>query len=130
MTSVELPQPILTWEFVLQVIALILAAATAVITITKAMEAIRKVSVRKKVSDLEDRMDKVENRLKLGDRRFTEQSDDLGQVLVTMQAMMMHMISGNDREKLRSTEKELTDYIAKRHVRMSANMAGYESQGQ
>ena len=128
MPSVEIPQPILTWEFVLQVIAVILALATAIVTVTKAVEAIRKISVRKKVSDLETRMDKVENRLKLGDRRFAEQSDDLGQVLVTMQAIMMHMISGNDRDKLRSTEKELTDYIAKRHVRLSGNTVSFEGQ--
>lgn len=119
MPSVDFPQPVITWELVLQAVALILAIAGAIVTVVKAAEAIGRISVRKRVISLEARMDRVEDRLRAGDRRFQAQSDDLGQVLVTLQAVMMHMISGNDTEKLRNTEKELTDYIAKRHVHLS-----------
>lgn len=114
MPSVEIQNPAITWEFVLQVIALILALGAAIVTVTKAIEAIGKISVRKRVIELETRMKKVEDRLELGDKRFQSQSDDLGQVLLTMHAIMMHLISGNDKDKLQATEKELTVYMAKR----------------
>jgi len=114
MPSVEGANFVLTWEFILQVIALILAVGTGIVTVVKAVEAIMKYSVRKKVKNLETRMDAVETRLKLGDKRFEAQSDDLGQVLVSMHAIVMHMISGNDKDKLQATEKEMTAYMAKR----------------
>ena len=113
----------LSWEFVLQVVALLLFLAGAIVAVIKAVEAVGKISVRKKVAELETRMDKVEGRLVLGDKRFQSQSDDLGQVLITMHAMMMHMISGNDKDKLQVTEKELTAYMAKRKTHMGGTEA-------
>ena len=117
MPSVEAVSFPVTWEFILQVIALVLAIGAGVVTIVKALEAITKYSVRKKVKDLETRMDAVEERLILGDKRFEAQSDDLGQVLVSMHAIVMHMISGNDKDKLQATEKEMTEYMAKRKTK-------------
>lgn len=114
MPSVELPKAGITFEGILYAVALLVAVCGVVVAIVKGWEAWKKISVRDRVKDLEDRIDKCENRLKLGDKRFQSQSDDLGQVLITMQAMMMHMISGNDREKLKETEKELQQYLAKR----------------
>lgn len=118
MPSVENVSFPVTWEFILQVIALVLAIGAGVVTIVKALEAITKYSVRKKVKDLETRMDAVEERLRLGDKRFEAQSDDLGQVLVSMHAIVMHMISGNDKDKLQATEKEMTEYMAKRKTKL------------
>ena len=109
-----MPSVDISWDFILKVFALVLLVAGGITTVIKAGQAIGNVSVRKRVTALENRMDKVEARLLLGDKRFQSQSDDLGQVLITMQAMMMHMISGNDKEKLRETEKELQNYLAKR----------------
>ena len=114
MPSVELPKAGITFEGILYAVALLVALCGVLVGIVKGWEAWKKISVRDRVKDLEDRMDKVEERLKLGDKRFQNQSDDLGQVLITMQAMMMHMISGNDKEKLKETEKELQQYLAKR----------------
>ena len=91
-------------------------AAGAITAIIKAGQAIGNISVRKRVTALEGRMKSVEDRLALGDKRFKSQSDDLGQVLITMQAIIMHMVSGNDREKLKETEKELQGYLAKRVI--------------
>ena len=118
MPSVENVSFPVTWEFILQVIALVLAIGAGVVTIVKALEAITKYSVRKKVKDLETRMDAVEERLRLGDKRFEAQSDDLGQVLVSMHAIVMHMIWGNDKDKLQATEKEMTEYMAKRKTKL------------
>lgn len=112
-----MPSVDVSWEFILKVAAFILLVAGGITTVIKAGQAIGNISVRKRVTALEGRMKSVEDRLQLGDERFKNQSDDLGQVLITMQAMMMHMISGNDKEKLRETEKELQEYLAKRGSR-------------
>lgn len=109
-----MPPVDLSWDFILKVLALLVGAATSIAAIIKAVQLIGSVSVRKKVKELEGRMSSVEGRLALGDKRFQSQSDDLGQVLTTMQAIMMHLISGNDRDKLKETEKELQIYLAKR----------------
>lgn len=114
MPSVELPVAGITFDSILYVLALLVAFSGVIVAIVKGIEAWRKVSVRDKVKDLESRMNEVEERLDKGNKRFKEQGDDLGQVLTTMHAMMMHMISGNDVDKLRETEKELTAYMAKR----------------
>ena len=112
--SVELPNAGITFNGILYAVALIVAIAGVVVALVKGWEAWKKISVRDRVAKLEERTTKIESRLQLGDKRFQSQSDDLGQVLITMQAIMMHMISGNDKEKLRETEKELTEYMAKR----------------
>lgn len=114
MPSVELPKAGITFEGILYAVALVVAVAGVIVAIVKGWEAWKKISVRDRVKGLEDRMDKVESRLVLGDQRFQSQSDDLGQVLITIQAIMMHMISGNDTDKLRRTEEELTAYMARR----------------
>ena len=114
MPTVELPKAGISFEGILYAIALIVAIAGVIVALVKGWEAWRKISVRDRVSGLEGRMSAVEARLILGDKRFQSQSDDLGQVLITMQAIMMHMISGNDKDKLRATEEELTAYMAKR----------------
>ena len=113
-----MPSIDVSWDFILKVIALIVGAAGAVTAIIKAGQAIGNISVRKRVTALESRMNSVESRLVLGDKRFQSQSDDLGQVLITMHAVVMHMISGNDKDKLQNTEKELTAYMAKRKTHM------------
>ena len=66
---------------------------------------------------LEMRMDACEKRLRRGDKIFKQQSDDLGQVLVTMQGLLLHFITGNDHERLKETNEELTAYMAERATR-------------
>ena len=62
-------------------------------------------------------MDACEKRLRRGDKIFKQQSDDLGQVLVTMQGLLLHFITGNDHERLKETNEELTAYMAERATR-------------
>ena len=117
MPSVELPEASLSWNSILVAVAVLVAIAGIAVALYKGWEVYKKVSLRDRVKDLESRMSSVEGRLALGDTRFQNQSDDLGQVLITMHAIMMHMISGNDRDKLQETEKELTKYMAHRKTR-------------
>ena len=121
MPSVELPNAGLCWDSIVYAVAILVAVAGIIVSLYKGWEVLKKVSVRDRVTDLEKRMGKVEDRLTLGDTRFQNQSDDLGQVLITMHAIMMHMISGNDRDKLQTTERELTKYMAKRKTRDGGN---------
>ena len=117
MPTVELPKAGITFEGILYALALIVAIAGVIVAIVKGWEAWKKISVRDRVTHLEARMAAVDARLELGDKRFQSQSDDLGQVLITMQAIMGHMISGNETDKLRETERELQEYMAKRVTR-------------
>ena len=78
---------------------------------------------RDKVKDLEGRMKKVEARLSLGDKRFDLQSDDMGHLLNTQMALMIHFVSGNDHDKLREQIDSLSTYMAQRATKAAAYAA-------
>ena len=86
-------------------------------------EAWKKISVRDRVKALEGRMDKVEARLSLGDKRFELQSDDLGHLLGTQLAVMIHLKSGNDHDKLDDQITALTAYMTQRATKAAAYAA-------
>ena len=98
------------------------------VAILKGWEAWKKISVRDRVKSLEGRMDKVESRLSLGDKRFELQSDDLGHLLNTQLAVLLHMKSGNDHEKLDKQIDSLTKYMTQRATRAAAYAAEHEQQ--
>ena len=117
MPTIEGPKVSLGFDTLLMAGAVILAFFAVLVAIVKGIEAWKKISLRDRVKSLEDRMDAVEKRLKKGDRIFRMQSDDLGQVLITMQGLLVHFITGNDHDKLRETNEELTAYMAARATR-------------
>lgn len=117
MPSVNLPEASLTWNNLLLVLACIVCLAGVLVALVKGWEAYKKISIRDRVKTLEDDMKGVKSRLDLGTSRFRSQSDDMGQILISMHAIVMHMISGNDKDKLQATEKELTAYMARRTTR-------------
>lgn len=117
MPTIEGPKVSLGFDTLLLALAVILAFFGVLVAIVKGVEAWKKLSVRDRVKKLEDRMDLVEKRLDKGARRFRAQSDDMGQILVTMQGLLVHFITGNDHEKLRETNEELTAYMATRATR-------------
>ena len=117
MPTIEGPKVALSFDTLLLAGAVILAFFAVLVAVVKGVEAWKKISLRDRVKGLEMRMDAAEKRLKKGDRIFKAQSDDLGQVLVTMQGLLMHFITGNDHERLRETNEELTAYMAERATR-------------
>ena len=117
MPTIEGPKVTLSFDTVLLVIAVILAFFGILVAIVKGVEAWRKISVRDRVKSLEGRMDAVEERLEKGNRKFAAQSDDIGQLLMVMQSLLMHFITGNDHERLRETSNELAKYMAARATR-------------
>ena len=126
MPDVKLPDAGITFDSVLYVIALLVAVAGVLVALVKGWEAWRKISVRDRVKDLEGRMTKVEARLSLGDKRFELQSDDLGHLLQTQLAVLLHMKSGNDHDKLDKTIDSLTTYMAQRATKAQAYAAEHE----
>lgn len=117
MPTIEGPKVPLSFDTLLLAGAVILAVAAVLVAIVKGIEAWKKISLRDRVRNLETRMDAAEKRLRKGDRIFRTQSDDLGQVLATMQGLILHFITGNDHERLKETSDELTAYMASRATR-------------
>jgi len=133
MPEVKLPDAGITFDSILYVIALIVAVAGVLAALVKGWEAYRKISVRDKVkaidercAALEGRMKKVEARLSLGDKRFELQSDDMGHMLNTQMALMMHFYSGNDHDKLKDQITALTEYMNERATKAAAYAAEHE----
>jgi len=118
MPEVKLPDAALSWDMVVYFVALIVAVSGVLVALVKGWEAYKKISVRDRVKKLEGRMATVEARLKLGDKRFELQNDDMGAMLATQQALLMHFITGNDHEKLKSELTNLNTYMNTRATRM------------
>ena len=126
MPEVKLPDAVFTWDSVIYAVALIVAAAGVLVALLKGWEAWKKISVRDRVKSLEGRMDKVEARLQLGDKRFELQSDDMGHMLNTQMALMMHFYSGNDHEKLKDQITALTEYMNERTQKAATYAAEHD----
>lgn len=114
MPEVKLPEAGITFDSILYVVALMVAVAGVLAALVKGWEAWKKISVRERVTKLEGRMAKVEARLQLGDKRFELQNDDMGVMLNTQQALLMHFITGNDHQKLKDELSNLNSYMTKR----------------
>ena len=123
MSDVKLPDGVSAWQMIVFIVALIVAVSGFLVALVKGWEAWKKISVRDRVKALEGRMDKVEARLSLGDKRFELQSDDLGHLLNTQLAMLIHMKSGNDKEKLDKQIESLTLYMSQRATQAAAYAA-------
>ena len=126
MPEVKLPDAAITFDGVLYVIALIVAVAGVLVALVKGWEAYKKISVRDRVKDLEGRMTKVEARLQLGDKRFELQNDDMGAMLATQQALLLHFITGNDHAKLQDELTKLNTYMTQRSNKVLSYAAEHE----
>lgn len=129
MPEVKLPDAAFSWDAVIYTVAVIVAGAGVLVALVKGWEAFKKISVRDRVKSLEGRMNSVEARLSIGDKRFELQSDDMGQLLSTQLAVMIHLKSGNDHDKLDTQITDLTEYMARRATR-AAEYANHHQQHQ
>lgn len=118
MPDVKIPETSITFDSILYVIAVIVAVSGVLVALVKGWEAWKKISVRDRVSSLEGRMKKVEARLQLGDKRFELQNDDMGAMLATQKALLLHFITGNDHKKLQDELSSLDTYMNQRATRM------------
>lgn len=123
MPEVKLPDASFSWDSVIYIVALLVAVSGVLVALVKGWEAWKKISVRDRVKDLEGRMKKVEARLKLGDKRFDLQNDDMGHLLEIQMALMMHFVSNNDHEKLKQQISTLSAYMTQRATKAAAYAA-------
>jgi hypothetical protein len=79
-------------------------------------------AIRNDISGLGARVTKCEERLRKGDKQFADSAEDMGQVLMTLSALTMHFITGNDHERLRETNQELSSYMAKRAAKQNGGV--------
>lgn len=127
MPEVKLPEAGITFETVIYIIAVAVAVSGVLVALVKGWEAWKKISVRDRVKSLEGRMKKVEARLLLGDKRFDLQNDDMGHLLNTQMALMIHFVSGNDHDKLREQITALSEYMTQRATKTAAYAAENEA---
>ena len=127
MPEVKLPDSGITFDSILYVVALFVAISGVMVALVKGWESYKKISVRDKVKVIEGRLDKVEARLKLGDKRLDLQNDDMGHLLNTQMALMIHFVSGNDHDKLNAQIKALSEYITERGTKAAAYAAEQET---
>lgn len=127
MPDVKLPEAGITFDSVLYVVALLVAVAGVLVALVKGWEAYKKISLRDKVKAVEGRLAKVEARLQLGDKRFDLQNDDMGHLLNTQMALMLHFVSGNDHDKLNEQIKALSEYMTTRATKAAAYAAEHET---
>lgn len=123
MPEVKLPDVAFGFDTVVYVIAVVVAVSGILVAIVKGIEAWKKISVRDRVRNLEGRMERVEARLSLGDKRFELQSDDMGHLLSSQLALMIHLKSGNDHDKLDNQIDSLTQYMSLRATKAAAYAA-------
>ena len=126
MPEVKLPDAAISFESILYVIALVVAISGVLVAVVKGWEAYKKISIRDRVKDLEGRMTQVEARLQLGDKRFELQNDDMGAMLATQQALLLHFITGNDHSKLQEELSKLNTYMTQRTNKVLAYAAEHE----
>ena len=117
MPKIEGPTIALSFDGLLLVAAVIILFFVLATTIRSGIEAIRGMSVRGRVKNLETQMESVNKRLDKGTRKFKAQSDDIGQLLIVNQSMLMHFITGNDHQKLKEANESLVAYMAARATR-------------
>lgn len=106
-------------------VLVLLGLAAVVTALDKGLDAWRHLSGQKdrkdrderidaEIRNLKERLEKAEERLGAGDKRFDAIETDLTQILTIMNAELMHTITGNSVEALKSVKTQLDEYMARR----------------
>ena len=123
-----MPDVKITFDGILYAVALVVAVCGVLAALVKGWESYKKISVRDRVKALEGRMTNVESRLQLGDKRFELQQDDMGHLLNTQMALLVHFVSGNDHDRLREQIDSLSQYMAERATKAAQYAAEHNEQ--
>lgn len=100
------------------VCALITSIATIVNIITIVVTKLREPEKNQndRISDLENRLDKVERHLENDNMRLEEIEEDNSVTHQALFALLSHAINGNDIDSLKNARKELETYLSKKKV--------------
>lgn len=106
-------------------ILFVLGVLAALVAVDKGVEAFRHLFLRcrsMQETGQNDRLNRVERveaahqtRLDAGDKKFDKLSADMAQLLKVQNALLMHEITGNGIEKLKTVKSELDTYLATRN---------------
>lgn len=116
-----MPEVNLNVETIMLVIAVILLGAQTISTLNKGRKDWRELSgadrrnqelteLKNRVTALETNMQQVETRLAAGEDSFKKIRKDTGQIMDVLDGLLLHFISGNDKEKLKSVKTDLDHY--------------------
>lgn len=108
-------------------LAIILIFLEGLNVVSKGIEAWRKITgkdaraqemaeVKGRLSAIEAWQVAVDGRLAQGDHKFVESTKDTIEVLKTLHRIVIHLKSGNDRDKLQQTDDQLFEYLIKKGV--------------
>lgn len=120
-----MPDVKLSGETVLIIIAGIVIIAEVISAIAKGRDGWNSISGRNqrvaematmnnRITNLENDMEECQRRLEDGDGNFRAVRRDLAQVMDVLDGLLLHFISGNDKEKLKAVKQELDHYKSRR----------------
>ena len=120
-----MPKVELNGETVLLAIAAIVVVAEVISAIAKGKKSFMELSgrdqrqaemaaVKEEIRDIKSRVSECESRLEQGDQKFNETREDLKHVLDTLNALLLHFISGNDKENLKKVKESMDSYLSGR----------------
>ena len=120
-----MPKIELNGETILLVIAAIVVIAEVISAIAKGKKSLGELSgrdqrqaemaaVKEEIRDLKTRVTDCESRLEQGDRKFDDTREDLKHILDTLNALLLHFISGNDKENLKKVKESMDSYLSGR----------------
>lgn len=112
---------------ILAVCGAIITISAALTIILKAVKAMREPDKKQneRITALEDQVEKIEDRLKLGNKRFEADAEKVGElevnmrdsvmiIMETLQALTSHAIDGNNIQELKEARKQMNEYLLKR----------------
>lgn len=116
-----MPEVKLTGETILLVIAAIVVIAEIISALAKGKESWGILSGKDKMQKLESRVQSLETdmaecqrRLGEGDNNIKGVRKDLAQVMDVLDGILLHFISGNDKETLKKVKQDLDHYKSRR----------------
>lgn len=120
-----MPKIELNGETILLVIAAVVVIAEVISALAKGKKSLGELSgwdqrqaemaaVKEEIRDLKSRVTDCESRLEQGDEKFNNTREDLKHVLDTLNALLLHFISGNDKENLKKVKEQMDSYLSGR----------------
>lgn len=120
-----MPKVNLNGDTILLVVAAIVVIAEVISALAKGKKSLGELSgrdqrqaemaaVKEEIRDLKTRVSECENRLEQGDKKFDDTREDLKHVLDTLNALLLHFISGNDKENLKKVKESMDTYLSGR----------------
>ena len=120
-----MPKIELNGETILLLVATVVVIAEVISAIAKGKKSLGELfgrdqrqaemaAVKEEIRDLKTRVTDCESRLEQGDQKFDETREDLKHVLDTLNALLLHFISGNDKENLKKVKEQMDSYLSGR----------------